>query len=181
MTQQALDQLFWLASRTAALTAFFVLAAAVLSGVAVRSSLFGSWAQGRQLSAVHRFLTILWVPLVVCHVVLIVADSTSRLRPLDAILPFQSAYGTLAIGLGTIGFDLLIIVTVTSYLRRTLGPRAWRWFHQLSYAMFGVFFLHAQLAGTDMTRPVISAVAWGVLVTIGVLSVARFTVGRLTE
>ncbi len=181
MTQEALDQLFWLASRAAALTAFFVLSGAILTGVALRSSLFGNWARGRRLSGLHRFLTILWIPLVLGHVVLIIADRTSRVRPLDAIVPFQASYGTLAIGLGAIGLDLLILVTVTSYLRRVLGPKTWRLFHQMSYLMFAVFFVHAQLAGTDFTRPVISAIAWGTLAAIGVLTVARFTVGRLAD
>ncbi len=181
MSPQTLDEIFWLGSRVAALTAFFVLAGAVLSGVALRTSIFENWSRGRALSETHRFLTILWIPLVLLHVALIVADRTSHLRPVDAVVPFQAPYATLAIGLGTIGLDLLIVVTVTSYLRRTLGATAWRWCHRLSYLMFGVFFVHAQLAGTDFTRPVISAVAWGVLAVIAVLSVARVAFGRLAE
>jgi VIT1/CCC1 family predicted Fe2+/Mn2+ transporter len=45
--------------------------------------------------------------------------------------------------------------------------------------MFVLFFVHAQLAGTDFARPVISAAAWGVLAAIGVLSLARLAFGRL--
>jgi predicted ferric reductase len=179
VTADQLDQFLWLASRGAALTAFFVLAGAVLTGVALRSALLGSWSRGRELSALHQFLTILWVPLVLAHVGLIVADRTAHLRVWDAFIPFQAPYGTLAIGLGTVGFDLLIVVTVTAYLRRSLGPRAWRWLHRLSYVMFALFFAHAQLAGTDLARPVISAAAWGVLAAIGVLSLARVAFGRL--
>lgn len=179
MTADGLDQFLWLASRAAALTAFFVLAGAVLTGVALRSALLGPWSRGRELSALHQFLTVLWVPLVFAHVGFIVADRTARLHVWDALIPFRAPYGTLAIGLGTVGFDLLIIVTVTSYLRRSLGPRAWRWLHRLSYVMFALFFVHAQLAGTDLARPVISAAAWGVLAAISVLSLARVVFGRL--
>ena len=181
MTPQAIDQLLWFGSRTAALTAFFVLAAAIVSGLALRTSLFQGWFAGRDLSSIHRFLIVLWIPLVLLHVGLIVADRTARLRVLDAVWPFQAPYGTLAIGLGTIGFDLLVVITVTSYLRRRLGPSLWRWLHRLSYVMFAVFFLHAQLAGTDLNRPIISAVFWGVMAAIGMLSVARITFGRLAE
>jgi len=181
MTQDALDQLLWLGSRTAALTAFCVLAAALLTGVALRTSLFQGWSRGRELSGLHRFLTVLWIPLVLIHVSLILLDRTARLRLIDAVWPFQAPYGTLAIGLGTIGFDLLIVVTVTSYLRRQLGPTLWRWLHRLSYVMFAVFFVHAQLAGSDLNRPVISAAFWGVVAAIGVLSLARISFGRLAE
>ncbi len=181
MSPQTVDQLLWLGSRTAALTAFFVLAGAVLTGVALRTSLFEHWWPGRELSAIHRFLTVLWVPLVLLHVGLILADQTAHLRLSDAVLPFQSPYGTLAIGLGTVGLDLLVVVTVTSYLRRVLGALLWRWLHRLSYVMFAAFFLHAQLAGTDLSRPVISAAFWGVGAAIAILLVARLSFGRLVE
>ncbi len=179
MTPEALDQVLWLSSRAAALTAFFVLAGAVLSGVALRSSLFEGWSHGRELSAVHQFLTVLWIPFVLLHVGLILADRTAHLRLLDAVIPFQAPYASLAIGLGTLGFDLLVVVTVTSYLRRALGARLWRWCHRASYGMFAIFFLHAQLAGTDLARPVISAVAWGVLAVAAVLLATRILFGRL--
>lgn len=181
MSPDSLDNLFWLLSRTAALTAFFVLAGAVLSGVALRTSLFASWSRGRELSSLHRFLTVLWVPLVLLHVALILADRTARLSLLDAVLPFGAPYGRVAIGLGTIGFDLLIVVTVTSYLRRVLGPGLWRWLHRLSYPMFAIFFLHAQFAGTDLNRPVISAAFWGVVAAMAVLLIARVSFRRLPE
>ncbi len=181
MTPEAVDQVLWLSSRVAALTSFFVLAGALLSGVALRTSLWENWSRGRELAAVHQFLTVLWIPLVLLHVGFILADRTAHLRLLDAVLPFQAPYGTLAIGLGTIGLDLLIVVTVTSYLRRSLGPRWWRWLHRLSYVMFAVFFLHAQLAGTDLARPVISAAFWGTAAAVAVLSLARVVFGRLPQ
>jgi len=68
VTPEALDQVLWLGSRAAALTAFFILAAAVLSGVALRSSLVEGWSHGRELGAGHQFLTVLWIPFVLLHV-----------------------------------------------------------------------------------------------------------------
>jgi len=78
-----------------------------------------------------------------------------------------------------LGFDLLVVVTVMSYLRRALGARLWHWCHRLSYGMFAIFFLHAQLAGTDFARPVVSAAAWGVLAVVAVLFATRIFFGRL--
>jgi len=46
------DQLFWLTSRAAALTAFFVLAAALVTGQALRSAMFeGAMRNRDHLSA----------------------------------------------------------------------------------------------------------------------------------
>ena len=163
-----LDQLLWLSSRVAALTAFFTLAAALVTGQALRSAMFEGAMRNRDLSSLHRFLTICWVPFVLLHVLTMTVDGVARVSPIDLVIPFRVAYAVLPVGLGTIGFDLLLIVTVTSYLRR----------HRLSYLMFGVFALHALLAGSDFARPLVLAPAAGVVAFIAIVSLARLVFGR---
>jgi sulfoxide reductase heme-binding subunit YedZ len=175
----SLDQLLWLTSRAAALTAFFVLSAALLTGQALRSAIFDGAMRNRDLSSLHRFLTVCWVPFVVLHVLAITLDAVARVGPIDLVIPFRVSYAGLAIGLGTVGFDLLLVVTVTSYLRRHLDPIAWRWLHRLSYLMFALFALHALLAGTDFARPLVLAPAAGVVAFIAILSLARLAFGRM--
>ena len=106
-------------------------------------------------------------------------DAVARISPIDLVIPFRVAYASLAIGLGTIGLDLLLIVTVTSYLRRHLDPLAWRWLHRMSYPMFGVFALHALLSGTDFGRPLVLAPAAGVIAFIAIVTLARLAFGRM--
>ena len=173
------DQLLWLTSRTAALTAFFVLGAALITGQALRSALFEGAMRNRDLLSLHRFLTVCWLPLVGLHVVAMTLDSVARISPLDVVVPFRVAYAPLPIGLGTLGFDVLAVITVTSYLRSHIAPITWRWLHRLSYLMFGLFALHGLLAGSDFSRSIILAPAAGVLVFIAVLSLARLAFGRL--
>jgi len=173
-----LDQVLWLSSRAAALTAFFTLAAALLTGQALRSAMFEGAMRNRELSNLHRFLTICWVPFVLLHVLTMTLDSVARTSPVDLFIPFRLVYAALPVGLGTIGFDLLLLVSVTSYLRRHLDPTAWRWLHRLSYVMFGVFVLHALLAGSDFARPLVLAPAAGVIAFIAIVSVARLAFGR---
>ncbi len=64
----SLDQLLWLTSRASALTAFFVLAATLVTGQALRSAMFEGAVRNRDLSNLHRFLTVCWVPFVALHV-----------------------------------------------------------------------------------------------------------------
>ena len=174
-----LDQLLWMTSRVAALTAFFLLAAALITGQALRSSLFEGAMRNRDLAGLHRFLTVCWVPFILIHVLAMTMDAVARISPIDLVLPFRVSYAALPIGLGTIGFDLLVVVTVTSYLRRRLDPTLWRWLHRLSYLMFGVFALHALLAGTDFARPLVLAPAAGVIAFIVIVSLARVAFGRM--
>jgi DMSO/TMAO reductase YedYZ heme-binding membrane subunit len=173
------DQLLWLTSRAAALTAFFVLAAALVTGQALRSAMFEGAIRNRDLSSLHRFLTVCWVPFVGLHVLAITLDAVARIGPIDLVIPFRVAYAALPIGLGTIGFDLLLVVGVTSYLRKRIDPLAWRWLHRLSYPMFGLFALHGLLTGTDFARSLVLAPAAAVVAFIVVLSLARLAFGRM--
>ena len=175
----SIDQLLWLTSRAAALTAFFVIAAALLTGQALRSAMFDGALRNRDLSNLHRFLTVCWVPFVALHVLAMTLDAVARIGPVDLVVPFRVSYAALPIGLGTIGFDLLLIVTITAYLRSQLDPTAWRWLHRLSYVMFAVFLLHALLAGTDFARPIVLAPAAGIVAFIAITSLARMVFGRL--
>lgn len=175
----SLDQVFWFASRTAALTAFVAVAAALVTGQALRTSWFAGWIGQRDLVSFHRFLTVSWLPLIGIHVTAIVADGVAHLSWVDVFVPFRSPYAALPIGLGTIAFDLLVVVTVFSYMRRQLSPFTWRWLHRMTYPMFGLFFLHALLAGSDLAQPLVAAMAWGTLAFAGILTVARLALGRV--
>ena len=174
-----LDQLLWLTSRVAALTAFLVLAASLVTGQALRTALFDRVLVNRDLLQVHRFLLLCWLPLVVVHILAITLDSVARISPIDLVVPFRVPYAPIAVGAGTLGFDLLVVVTVTSYLRPQLDPATWRWLHRLSYVMFATFAVHALLAGTDFSRSVVLAPAAAVLAFTAILSVARVAFGRL--
>jgi len=173
------DQLLWMTSRTAALTAFFLLAAALITGQALRSALFEGAVRNRDLAGLHRFLTVCWVPFVLIHIVAMTLDAVARITPIDLLIPFRVSYAALPIGLGTVGFDLLLVVAVTSFLRRQLDPTLWRGLHRLSYLMFAVFILHALLAGTDFARPLVLAPAAGVIAFIAIVSLARLAFGRM--
>ena len=82
----------------------------------------------------------------------LVLDQTARVSPLDLVVPFLASYdagGRLALGLGTIGLDLFVLVAITGWLKSRMGARAWIWVHRLSYLAYAAMFLHAVFGGTD--------------------------------
>ena len=89
------------------------------------------------------------------------------------MVPFQTSYGQLAIGLGTISLDLVVIVIVTTWLRRALSNSWWQWMHRLSYVGFVTMFLHAILSGTDLASPLIAGLSWAAAIAIGYYSLER--------
>ena len=94
-------------------------------------------------------------------------------------MPFQVQYGWWQIGLGTLAFDILIVVTVTSWLRRYMNNTLWQWIHRTSYIAFGAIFFHAFFSGTDFAAPLVSAIAWSSALALAIFGLARLLWGRL--
>jgi len=174
------DQFLWTLARVTALSAYGSLAVAVLTGIALRTGVLDWLGNNRALRSLHEYATVLWVPLGVLHVIALVLDSTSRVGWLDLFVPFRAPYGTLAIGLGTLSLDLLLVVTITSFFKRRMRADVWRWVHRLAYVAFALVFIHAVLGGTDFSDPVVSAITWAAAAGLGILAVTRVFAGRLT-
>lgn len=172
---------FWVVARATGLAAYIALCLSVLSGIALRTSVLDFLAKNRALRSLHDFMTWIWIPLGAAHVVSLLLDKTARIAPLDLVVPFQVDYAPLAIGLGTVSLDLLLVITVTSWLRRRMDDRLWRWLHRTSYVAFVSLFLHALWSGTDFSAPLISSLSWSAALGIGLLAASRIVFGRLPE
>jgi len=138
------DQFFWVLSRVAGLGSYAALAVALVTGIALRTAVLDWLGSNRALRSLHEYTTVLWIPLALLHLGALVLDRTSRISLIDLVLPFHSSYGTLAIGLGTLAVDLLLVVTATAWLKRRMPGSLWQWLHRLAYVAFALVFLHAQ-------------------------------------
>lgn len=97
----------------------------------------------------HRNLALLAVVFLGIHIVTAVVDPYTSLGWSTALLPFLSSYRTFWLGLGTVAFDLLLALVVTSLLRRLIGQPAWRAIHWAAYACWPIAVLHGFGTGTD--------------------------------
>ena len=173
------DLEFWFIARITGLTAFAVLSLSVLSGEALRTSVLDFLAKNRAIRKLHDFTTPLWLPLVFAHIIALVLDKTARIQPVNVVVPFLTDYGAVQIGLGTIAFDIIMIVTITSWLRSRMNNTLWMWIHRTSYIAFVAIFFHAALSGTDFDAPLVSALAWSTAAGLAILGVSRIVWGRL--
>lgn len=171
------DQFFWVLARVAGLSSYAALAIALLTGIALRTTVLDWLGSNRVVRSLHEYTTVLWIPLGAVHVLSLLFDSTARIGLLDVLVPFHSSYGTLAIGLGSLSLDLLILVAVTAYLKRRMRKDVWLWVHRLAYAAFALLFLHAVLSGTDFSDPAVSAITWGAAAGLLTLGLARLLGG----
>jgi len=173
------DLEFWFIARITGLTAFAVLSLSVLSGEALRTSVLDFLAKNRAVRKLHDFTTPLWLPLVFAHLIALLLDKTARIQPINVVVPFLTDYGELPIGLGTVAFDIIMVVTITSWLRSKMNNTLWTWIHRTSYIGFVALFFHAALSGTDFDAPLVSAIAWSTAAGLAILGISRIVWGRL--
>ena len=99
--------------------------------------------------AVHRAFSFGTLAFLIIHIVTEILAQRSHV--IDAVVPFLSPYRTFYIGLGTIASDLIVLLVVTSILRKrfTAHGKAWRWraIHYASYVAFVFAVLHGLLGG----------------------------------
>ncbi len=104
------------------------------------------------MDAAHRSVSLLAVAFLGVHIVTNVIDPFAPIRLIDAVIPFTSAYRPLWLGLGTLAFDLLLAIAVTSLVRARLAARTWRGVHLLAYASWPVAVVHGLGTGTDVRQ-----------------------------
>ncbi len=147
------DTLLWYTTRGAGAVSMVLLSAVVVLGV-LSTMRFQRDGWPRFLTpALHRNLALMTVVFLALHIVTAVVDPFTHLGWLVAVVPFSSYYRTIWLGLGTIAFELLAAIVVTSLLRGLIGQWAWRAIHWLAYASWPVAIIHGFGTGTDSLSP----------------------------
>jgi ferric reductase like protein len=148
MAVAAAPSSYWFITRASGATALVLLTVSVALGVAsVRRMKLANLRF--VIEALHRSVSLLAVVFVLLHVVTTLLDGFAPIGVLDVVIPFRSTYRPVWLGLGTVGFDLLAAVTVTSLVRHRLGHRGWRATHWLVYVSWPVALVHSYGTGTD--------------------------------
>ena len=140
----------WYASRATGIIALVMLTGVVLLGVTVQRRGRLPGLPRFAVVGLHRSVSLLSVVFLVIHILSAVADSYVSIRITDAIVPFAASYEPLWLGLGTVAFDLILALILTSLLRARLGRRTWRAVHWLAYVSWPVAVLHSIGSSGDM-------------------------------
>ncbi len=165
----------WFTTRATGVVALVLLTMTVALGVAGTARYSSPRLPRLVRSGLHRNVSLLTVAFVATHVLTTVLDPYAAIGFASAIIPFSSAYRPLWLSMGTIAFDLLLAIVISSLVRSRLSHRTWRAVHWLAYASWPVALWHGLGTGTD------SKLSWLlVLDAICVVAVAATVVWRLT-
>jgi methionine sulfoxide reductase heme-binding subunit len=161
MTTASLTLALWYLGRGTGVVSMVLLSIVVALGIATRSGRPLPGLPRFAVAAIHRSASLLAVVLLGVHVGALLIDPFAQLRLVDLVLPFVGTYRPLWLGLGTLGFDLVLALVGTSLLRHRIGLKGWRIVHWLAYAAWPVAILHGLGTGTDAATPWLRATTAG--------------------
>lgn len=163
----------WIIARATGVASLVALTLSILTGMALRPRTLAWLSTNRAIRELHDYTTVLWIPMGLAHVVALLFDSYAKITLADLVIPFEVDYARLAIGLGTVSAQLLLVVMVALWSRLQLSRGQWLFFHRLSYPAFAAAFLHGVLSGTDLAYPWLAGVAWLVAAIVALAGVRR--------
>jgi len=162
------NPLMWYLTRTTAMSAYVVLALLVSLGLMQSIARTSKERLPWVVDALHQFLGLLFGILVVCHILTLMADPLISFSLTNALLPLDEPYRPFAVALGVLAMWTMVLILLSSWMRRHLSQRVWRLLHYLSFATFALVTAHGILAGTDATQ------FWMLLIYIAAAAIVGF-------
>ncbi|MDO9120760.1 MAG: ferric reductase-like transmembrane domain-containing protein [Anaerolineaceae bacterium] len=141
---------FWYLSRGSAFSAYFLLWFSMLLGTGITNKLSVLWPGLPPTIELHQFTSIIGLAFGLFHGMILLGDHYINFSLAQVLLPFAtSGYKPVAVGLGQVGFYTMLIITISFYMRKKIGPKTWRSIHFVSFVTYILVLIHGLLAGTD--------------------------------
>jgi len=146
----ATSPFIWYTTRATGTVALVLLTATMVLGILTTTRAGSDGLPRFAVADLHRRISLIALVFLGLHILTAVADTYVPIGWWSVVVPFTSVYKPLWVGLGTVAFDLLLAVAVTSMLRGVFSARAWRAVHWLAYACWPVAVAHGIGVGTDL-------------------------------
>jgi len=147
-------QIWWYVTRASGLTGYFLIWLSMVWGFAIPSRIIQSILDNTFTYDFHEHLSLVGLGFIVLHVIVLLFDKYLPFNIIQILIPFTDTYRPIWVGLGIISFYILLLVTLTFYLRSQIGGKAFRSIHLLSMLGYLGATLHGFFAGTDSALPI---------------------------
>jgi len=164
-------QIWWFVTRAAGLIAYLLLWFSTVWGLAVPSKLVAPLLEQTYTFDFHQFISLLSIGFTLLHIMVLMIDQYLPFSIWQILLPFLSPYRPFWVGIGVLSFYIILLVTVTFYIRSLIGMSAFRVIHILSLAGYLGATLHGLFAGTDGTLPGMRILYLGGGLVVAVLTI----------
>jgi predicted ferric reductase len=143
------EKLAWHLVRSSGVVAYILLLASTVWGLFISSQFIKDWSPGPISLTLHATISWLALLLGLGHGLLLLFDDYFTYTLADILVPFTGPYRPDVVGLGTLAFWVIVIVSLSFPLKKRIGHKTWKRLHYASYAAFGMVSVHGLLAGTD--------------------------------
>ena len=140
------QQAMWFITRAAGIMAYLLLWLSTAWGLAIPSKIMSDMLTGDFAFDFHQFISLLSIGFLFLHVFILTADRYLPYTLAQILIPFSSPYRPVWVGLGTIGFYLILLVTITFYLKKRIGLKRFRVIHYTSLLAYLFAVTHALFA-----------------------------------
>lgn len=169
---------WWLASRSAGIVAFLLIAASVTLGLFMASGIWRRPGLKRELVKIHQHLALAALTMIGVHGVCLLGDKWLKPGIGGIAIPFTISYRPLWVGLGILGGYLAALLGPTYFVRRRIGTKRWRQLHRATVVVYVLAVAHSLGSGTDGSSLWFTALAVLTMVPIVVLLVLRYRPSR---
>ena len=119
--------------------------------ISVRYSPVRSWPHRRiPVFDIHNWTAYIALALVAMHPTILLFSATAKFKWQDILWPLGSPGQRLYNCFGACAFYLLLIVVITSYLRRRIGRPLWKLLHYLAYGVAAFVYVHGTLIDPNL-------------------------------
>lgn len=143
----------WYIARASGLMLYLVLWVSVVSGLGLTTSLIDRLGGRGIIFSLHAFGMQLAYGFLALHLLSLAADPTVRFGAKELLVPFASPAREPWTGFGVLAAELAVVIGASVAVRQTIGQRAWRALHWLTFPLYALALLHGIGAGSDTRAP----------------------------
>jgi DMSO/TMAO reductase YedYZ heme-binding membrane subunit len=151
----------WYFSRSAGTVAYLLLAGSTIWGLLLSTKIIKGVVPAALALAMHNILSWLAVAFTGFHMLALLFDNFFTFTLPDLTIPFIGPYHPGWVGLGIIGFYLMLLTSISFNFRKQIGQRRWRKLHYLTFAVYVLATVHGAMAGTDSGNTGMQVLYWG--------------------
>lgn len=151
----------WYAARSGGLLAFLLLYLSVFLGLAIRTPILKKIIKPVYSCRPHCWISLQALIFAFLHGFSLIFDKYLGFGLKDVFIPWSSKFSPNLLALGIIGFYLIIVLVISSYLRKFIPNGIWRFLHSLNVILYIFVLIHALYLGTDLKVPVLRNVFLG--------------------
>ena len=167
---------FWYVTRASGIVALVLLTLTMVLGLTTTARARARHWPGFAHQELHRRVSMMSMVFLAIHIATSILDTYVHIGWAAILVPFTSSYSRFWVGMGTVAFDLMAAVFISSLLRPHMKPGTWRGIHWVAYGCWPIALAHTFGLGTDSGEPWVIALGTACILSVGIALLWRVRV-----